>query len=165
MGQVKKIKLIILAAVILVALITAVSFFLSKRGNKEILQNQLKTFSESFAKDYATYNYGDTSSYNKKIQDYISNEYKDDFSSKYLLPDDSEVRPEDKNNYSNYVSSEINILSEDENKGTVAISYTALKTDAPFRLQEFEDKKAITITVKKEGKKIKITSFQFSTTD
>lgn len=150
-------KRIAIAASLLVVILLAVFFLF--RPSKKLNTTE---FAENFIRDFATYQMSDTANYNDKIDRYVEVGYHSDFKDAFSLPDQRFVKGDERKNYSRCLSTTAKVLDEKDQKATVAVSYTAEKTDAPMRPGKFTEQKNAVIVIKKAPKGLYVTNLTFS---
>lgn len=136
------------------------SFINNRQKTAEIAG--VKTFSENFIRDYATYKVAAPDIYNAKIATYISPSYRDSFLDKYELGPIKSLDKADMADYSTYLYSRVDITSgANPNSYNVVISYTSKVLDAGLSASPTEENNKVELTVIKEGGKYYISTFGY----
>lgn len=171
-------KVIFLAILFLLSLVVLVVFLVFSGNKKAPAPTQpttttspkrssadIERFSKSFIRDFTTYSYKNTAEYMERLEKYVDSGYFPDFKSRFSLPKQEIVRPDQVENFSKYELSNEVITSEENGRTGVYVRYTETKKDAPGRPIEFKNEKAVNIFIKESNGELKIIKVDFSTTN
>ena len=154
----KKIIITIITITLLTLVILFTLFIFNGREHLTI-----EDFSKKFIKEFATYQLSDTNEYNNRIIKYIDRSYKDDFEALFFLQKQKFVTYEKTGNYSQYLSSDIEIQEISANEYDVTISHSSKRKNLPAKDDEFTENNRINIKVIKRGDDFFITNLVFLT--
>lgn len=152
-------KLYILAGILISLLVAGLYIYQAFSQSRTQMTIELRT--QSFIKDFSTYQVNNPDEYNQRIKSYISSRYLSEFMAKYSLPDAKYLNNEERNNYSEYLLGTINKVLIKKEVIEVNISYTVSMLDAPNLSQPKDISYTALIRFIKEGKNYYVDNFSF----